>query len=135
MLNSAGVIITSAPFSGNNFATFGEDINGEMYVAGISSGTIYKIIDSSLSNTDFEINGFSIYPNPAKESFVIKSTEAIFASKIDVLDITGKLLISKKLNKNIENTIDTNSLSKGIYLISIETSSGAIYNTKLIVEY
>jgi glycine/D-amino acid oxidase-like deaminating enzyme len=37
--------------------------------------------------------------------------------------------------KNIENTIATNFLAKGIYLIFIETTSGAIYNTKLIVEY
>ena len=112
-----------------------EDINGEMYVAGISSGTIYRIIDSSLSITDFENNGFSIYPNPAKDSFVIRSNEANLASKIDIFDVTGKLLISKILNKNIENTIATNFLAKGIYLIFIETTSGAIYNTKLIVEY
>ena len=135
MLNSAGVITTSAAFAGNNFATFGEDINGEMYVAGISSGTIYRIIDSSLSITDFENNGFFIYPNPAKDSFVIRSNEANLASKIDIFDVTGKLLISKILNKNIENTIATNFLAKGIYLIFIETTSGAIYNTKLIVEY
>ena len=134
MLNSAGVITTSASFSGNNFTTFGEDINGELYIAGITSGTIYKIIDSSLSNTDFETNGFSIYPNPAKESFVLKSTEANLGTKIDVFDVTGKLLFSKKLNENIENTISTNSMSNGIYLISIESTSGLNFRTKLVIE-
>jgi len=134
MLNSAGVITTSTSFSGNNFTTFGEDINGELYIAGITSGTIYKIIDTSLNNSDFELNGFSIYPNPAKEYIVLKSNEINLGSKIDIFDVAGKLLISNKLNKNIENTIATNSLSKGIYLVSVETIFGFNYRTKLIIE-
>lgn len=134
MLNSAGVITTSTSFSGNNFTTFGEDINGELYIAGITSGTVYKIIDTSLNNFDFELNGFSIYPNPAKEYIVLRSNEINLVSKIDIFDLAGKLLISKKLNKNIENTITTNSLSNGIYLVSVETIFGFNYRTKLIIE-
>lgn len=134
MLNSAGVITTSTSFSGNNFTTFGEDINGELYIAGITSGTVYKIIDTSLNNSDFELNGFSIYPNPAKEYIVLRSNEINLGSKIDIFDVAGKLLISNKLNKNIENTIATNSLSKGIYLVSVETIFGFNYRTKLIIE-
>ena len=134
MLNSAGVITTSTSFSGNNFTTFGEDINGELYIAGITSGTVYKIIDTSLNNFDFELNGFSIYPNPAKEYIVLRSNEINLVSKIDIFDLAGKLLISNKLNKNIENTITTNSLSNGIYLVSVETIFGFNYRTKLIIE-
>jgi len=134
MVNSAGVITTTTSFSGNNFVTFGEDMNGELYIAGISSGTIYKIIDSSLSSSDFENNGFSLYPNPAKESFTIKSSTSNFATKIDVIDLTGKLLFTKELSSIPENTIATTALSKGIYLISVETTNGTNYTTKLIVE-
>lgn len=134
MVNSAGVITTTASFSGNNFVTFGEDMNGELYIAGISSGTIYKIVDSSLSSSDFENNGFSLYPNPAKESFTIKSSTSNLATKIDVIDLTGKLLFTKEISANPENTIATTALSKGIYLISVETTNGTNYTTKLIVE-
>lgn len=134
MVNSAGVITTTTSFSGNNFVTFGEDVNGELYIAGISSGTIYKIIDSSLSNSDFETNGFSLFPNPTKESFTIKSSTANLATKIDVIDLTGKLLFTKQVSTNPENTITTASLSKGIYLVSVETTNGTNYTTKLIVE-
>ena len=134
MVNSAGVITTTTSFSGNNFVTFGEDMNGELYIAGISSGTIYKIIDSSLSSSDFENNGFSLYPNPAKESFTIKNSTSNLATKIDVIDLTGKLLFTKELSANPENTIATSPLSKGIYLISVETTNGTNYTTKLIVE-
>jgi glucose/arabinose dehydrogenase len=134
MVNSAGVITTSTSFSNNNFATFGEDINGELYVAGISSGTIYKVIDSSLSSSDFENNGFTIFPNPAKELFTIKSSTANLATKTSIFDISGKLLFTKELSNNSENTIETTFLAKGIYLVSVETSNGTNYSTKLIVE-
>jgi glucose/arabinose dehydrogenase len=36
-------------FDGNNWVAFGEDINGELYIAGISSGTIYKIVDADIN--------------------------------------------------------------------------------------
>ncbi|MEC4003334.1 PQQ-dependent sugar dehydrogenase [Flavobacterium sp. SUN052] len=133
-VNSAGVITTTSAFSGNNFVTFGQDSNGELYLAGVSSGIVYKIIDSSLSTSEFNSNGFSIYPNPAKTSFTIKSNPNNLATQLELFDLTGKLLIDKKLNNVTENTITTNSLSKGIYLISITTTSGSSYTDKLIIE-
>lgn len=133
-VNSSGVITTTTSFSGNNFVTFGQDKNGELYLAGLTSGIIYKIIDSALSNSEFSSNGFSIYPNPAKSSFTIKSNPNNFATELELFDLTGKLLIHKKLNNIPENTITTNSLSKGIYLISITTTNGSNYNDKLIIE-
>lgn len=134
MVDNAGVITTTASFSGNNFVTFGEDVNGELYIAGITSGTVYKIIDSSLSESDFKNNGFSIYPNPAKGYFVVKSAETNLATKIALFDTTGKLLFSKKLMPNTENVIDTNLLAKGTYFVSVETTNGTNYDTRVIVE-
>jgi len=134
MVDNAGVITTTASFSGNNFVTFGEDVNGELYIAGITSGTVYKIIDSSLSESDFKNNGFSIYPNPAKGYFVVKSAETNLATKIVLFDTTGKLLFSKKLMPNTENVIDTNLLAKGTYFVSVETTNGTNYDTRVIVE-
>lgn len=134
MVDNAGVITTTASFSGNNFVTFGEDVNGELYIAGITSGTVYKIIDSSLSESNFKNNGFSIYPNPAKGYFVVKSAETNLATKIALFDTTGKLLFSKKLMPNTENVIDTNLLAKGTYFVSVETTNGTNYDTRVIVE-
>jgi len=37
------VVQDMGQFSGNNFSTFGEDINGQLYVAGLTTGTIYRI--------------------------------------------------------------------------------------------
>jgi glucose/arabinose dehydrogenase len=133
-IDNNGIVSTSVVFPNNDFVTFGEDYLGELYIAGISSGTIYKIIDTSLSNSDFDKMGFSLYPNPAKESFTIKSSDENLATKIDLFDLTGKSLLTKKLENNPENTIATTSLSKGMYLVTLETKNGTSYTTKLIIE-
>lgn len=134
MVNSAGTITTTTAFSGNSFATFGEDFAGELYVAGISSGIIFKIQDASFGTLDFEKNEFSLFPNPAKNSISIKLSNDNLATKITIFDLTGKLLLSQKLENNPENTISTAALTKGIYLVSVETENGISYSKKLIIE-
>lgn len=134
MVNSAGTITTTTAFSGNSFATFGEDVAGELYVAGISSGIIFKIQDASFGTLDFEKNEFSLFPNPAKNSISIKLSNDNLATKITIFDLTGKLLLSQKLENNPENTISTAALTKGIYMVSVETENGISYSKKLIIE-
>jgi hypothetical protein len=134
MVNSAGTITTTSSFSGNSFATFGEDVAGELYVAGISSGIIFKIQDASFGTSDFEKNEFSLFPNPAKNSISIKLSNENLATKIAVFDLTGKLILSQKLENNPENTISISSITKGIYMVSVETENGVSYSKKLIIE-
>jgi glucose/arabinose dehydrogenase len=134
MVNSAGTITTTTAFSGNNFATFGEDVAGELYVAGITSGIIFKLQDASAGTMDFEKNEFSLFPNPAKNSISIKLANENLATQIAVFDLTGKLLLSQKLENNPENTISIAALTKGIYMVSVETENGVSYSKKLIVE-
>lgn len=134
MVNSAGTITTTSSFSGNSFATFGEDVVGELYVAGISSGIIFKIQDASFGTSDFEKNEFSLFPNPAKNSISIKLSNENLATKIAVFDLTGKLILSQKLENNPENTISISSITKGIYMVSVETENGISYSKKLIIE-
>ena len=127
-------IISHQIESYNNFVTFGEDVNGELYIAGITSGTIYKIIDSSLSNSYFNSESFSLFPNPAKVSFTIKNALTNPATKIELFDISGKLIQTLNFLTAPENTIDTSGLVKGIYFVSVETTNGTNYTTRVIVE-
>jgi glucose/arabinose dehydrogenase len=131
--NTSGTITYSANFSGSNFFTsFGEDVNGELYIT--NGSTLFKIIDSSLATTEFEKNGFSIYPNPTKDTFFIKSTTDVIATAVEVYDITGKLLFTKKVEASPENSIPVSNLSKGMYLVTVETATGKKYTSKLTVE-
>lgn len=129
----AGVITYSTTFSGsNNFTTFGEDMNGELVIA--SSTTVYRVIDTSLSTSEFEKSGFSIYPNPANATVFIKSPIDVVASKIELFDVTGKLLLAKNAEATSDNSISVADFAKGVYVVTVESTSGNRYTTKLVVE-
>lgn len=132
IVTSIGNLSYSSSFPGNNFVSFGEDVNRELYVAAINNGTIYKITDSSLSTEDFEKNGFSVYPNPAKESFTLSNSNNIIGKTITIYDIAGKNVLTKTVNES--NTISISTLTKGIYTVSILDINEVQYNTKLIVQ-
>ena len=129
MLDQEGDIVFSEAFSNNFFTTFGEDVEGELYVAGQSSGTIFKIIDSSLGLSSADNAKFAIYPNPAKEEVYIPITQS--DSSISIYDIGGKLLLQQE---GIEgaNRVDTSKLQTGIYMVEVKSDT-AIKKQKLII--
>lgn len=132
IVTSTGNLSYSSSFPGNNFVSFGEDVNRELYVAAINNGTIYKITDSSLSTEDFEKNGFSVYPNPAKESFTISNSDNKTIKVIELYDVAGKKVLTKELIET--NTVNTSTLSKGIYNVSIIDINDVTYKTKLVIQ-
>lgn len=71
----------------------------------------------SLSTEDLEGNSnFEIYPNPANDFILIKTSGKI-KSKI-IYSIAGQLL---KKENNSNNEINISNLQKGIYLLEVET--------------
>lgn len=131
MLDTAGTITWGYDAAGL-ITTFGEDVNGELYVA---NGTvIYKIIDTSLATDSFSKSGLSLYPNPAKDIFSIKNPNEIMLSKIQLADMTGKILLSQKIENTEAISIPTHAVSSGLYLVIVEDALGNCYKNKLIIE-
>ena len=128
-VNSAGTITWTGALSGA-FTTFGEDKNGELYIA--NSSTVYKIIDSSLATDSFSKSGLSLFPNPVKNEFTINNSNQINLSKAQLFDMSGKLLLSQNLANSGANLINVSHLTSGLYLIAIEDTLGNKYQTKLI---
>jgi glucose/arabinose dehydrogenase len=110
-------------------STFGEDKDGELYVAG--GGVVYKIIDTSLGLNDFNKIGLSFYPNPAKSEIFIKNNTNTTLTKAKIFDLTGKLVLTK--SGDISSIIIAD-LTKGLYLLTVEDLAGNQYQTKLMVE-
>lgn len=73
-------------------------------------------------------NVFSIYPNPTKDYLYIRSKN-IDVLKIDVFDILGKKIYSKKDDMN---QLAISNLKCGILFMEIETERGTI--TKRIIK-
>lgn len=71
-----------------------------------------------------------IYPNPVKDYLNIDSEEMI--SNIEILDIEGRLLISKENINNINYSTNLDSLSKGVYILKIIYKNGKIGSYKLL---
>jgi len=133
-LNTSNVVTTTSSFTGN-FTAFGEDKDGELYVAGISNGIVYKIIDSSLGLNDFKKNELSFYPNPAKTEIFITNNSETTLSKVNIFDLTGKLILTKTIKNNeLTPSLNITALSSGLYIISLEDLTGNQYQSKLIVE-
>lgn len=132
--DSLGNVTFSATFSGNNFVSFGEDVNGELYVASIN-GTIYKLIDSSLSVPENSLTSVKIYPNPtSSEVYIHNSDNANPIRNIEILDLQGKSIL-KETNKSQPITyVNTNHLSSGLYFLKVTNDSGSHFIHKLIKE-
>lgn len=84
----------------------------------------------SINEVNAENLDVSIFPNPAKDWVTVTLTQAETDASFSVNDQSGKLLLFGELNEN--GKINTSSLAKGNYVLSLQTSSG-IKTTKLII--
>ncbi len=131
MINNAGVITWGYNAAGV-MTTFGEDINGELYVA--NSGVIYKIIDTSMDTDTFAQNNIRMYPNPAKTELFLKNENTIGLKSLKIIDLSGKTILSQDLNDGEINSINISTIAKGIYLVEVKNQTGNYFQSKLVVE-
>ncbi|HLF51769.1 T9SS type A sorting domain-containing protein, partial [Flavobacterium sp.] len=86
--------------------------------------------DASLSNSGFDNNGFSAYPNPVKEVLNLSYTQNI--SVVEVYNLLGQQVIAKTINAN-QSQIDMSHLSSGAYMVKV-TADNQVKMIKVIKE-
>ena len=74
------------------------------------------------------LNTFKIYPNPVNTVLHIELNSAK-QTQVEIYNVLGKLVISKTISNS--ETIQTNSLSKGIYILRL-TQGNKTISKKLI---
>lgn len=129
--NDSGVITWAIDLP-MSITSFGEDVNGELYVT--NGSVIYKIVDSSLNNTAFDKNSISIYPNPAKNQVTIETTSDTTFHSVQLFDITGKLLYTEKNLNVATKTINLSGFTAGLYIVVAKDTSGNEFKSKVIIE-
>jgi len=78
-------------------------------------------INNTLGLSNFKNNAkFTIYPNPASD-FILVTSKSTLDLNISIYTVLGKKVLSSKTYKNNQK-IDISSLSKGIYLVTIESN-------------
>ena len=62
---------------------------------------------------------FSVFPNPASEEINVKGKDLAKISKVEIFDITGKLVLEIDKPFVLKNNINISKLSPGIYIIKL----------------
>ena len=84
---------------------------------------------STLGLKGVELVNFAAYPNPARESWTVKSKNVRITS-VQLLDFQGKQI--KTLTPNaFQTTLDVSTLAQGIYIAKINSEKG-VENFKLV---
>lgn len=85
------------------------------------------VITGTLSNQNFELQNIVLYPNPSKGIFNI-ALGNIQPTAIDVYDLTGKIILSKKDIKisNVEASLNLSNAATGIYFVKITADNQSI---------
>ncbi|WP_430412976.1 PQQ-dependent sugar dehydrogenase [Kordia sp.] len=122
----------NGPFSGN-IATFGEDMNKELYAAGLLNGIIYKVVDTTLSIDENSLaDNFQIYPNPTNDFFQINNQNvALQIKEVALYSFSGKLISTTRISTENQK-IMTDQLSKGIYIVQIISNNDTSAYHKLV---
>ncbi len=150
MLDASGNYDTSYVWGGDSYDSNSKlikDNANSLYILGTNgssnmdydnfrrgwSGIYYvmKLSGPSTGTSIFEAdnNQFAIFPNPATTQFTIANAE--IGTRINVIDITGKVLLTETVNTSTHN-ISTKDLVSGIYLVQLE-NNGQISQKKLVV--
>ncbi|WP_432669992.1 GEVED domain-containing protein [Flavobacterium sp. SM2513] len=87
-------------------------------------------LDTALSNTTFDRNVFTAYPNPVKNNLTIRYNETI--SDATVYNLLGQQIFVKAINAT-EGQIDMSNLASGTYLVRVN-SGDRVETIKVIKE-
>jgi len=99
------------------YLTATNDITTDLY--GEIDQTQNSIDFSTLSVSNQELVGVSMYPNPIKNSFTIKGVQDL--QSVAVYNINGQRVLNK--TQNLE-TIDVSTLQAGVYFAKVQAKSG-----------
>lgn len=75
-------------------------------------------------------SGIEVFPNPIQDVLNIKNAASII--NINVVDITGKVLVNVQNDGLDLVNINTSNLVNGLYIVELETINGNVYTDKLV---
>lgn len=125
------MITVKHDFSGQVF-----ELNPGFIIDSIQLDPDYWIItkDAVIENINsiHDKETLTVFPNPAQDFLFVKTKEPLIIEKMMVYDLSGKLLFSKNFSVSGQFVkLPINNLSKGQYLLKIETNEQA-YSHKFI---
>ena len=93
--------------------------------------TLVAVEGSTLAIENFNNTAFSLYPVPAKNVLNIKYSQNVVMKLAQVFDLNGRMLSETNLTTP---SINTESLSKGTYILLLRDENNKDYSQKFIKE-
>jgi len=84
-------------------------------------------LSSLLSTQESTLTNFSFYPNPVTNILTIDLSQSDILQKVSIYNSIGQEVLT-----STQSTLDVSSLSKGVYIIEVETATGKS-SKKLII--
>ncbi|MFY7711017.1 InlB B-repeat-containing protein [Tenacibaculum sp. MEBiC07804] len=117
------VTLTAVPDSGYQFDSWSGDATGNttqitVTMDGDKTVTASFSVTLGINDEKFKVP-FKLYPNPVEDIIHIESKEIV--EKIKIYNVLGKEVVSSTMSNE---SINVSSLSKGLYFMIIETTSG-----------
>lgn len=109
-------------------------VQNKLYVATYGRGLwTSNLFDDTLSLNEFDLNSFSMFPNPAKDQINLSWSKGDKVS-VKVYNSLGKLMFYAKEQSLLEPlSIDTSQYNSGLYFVSVNNVHGVV-TKKLIIE-
>lgn len=127
--DASGTIVWTPQFS-ESITSFGEDVNGELYVTG---GTrVFKVVDETAALANITFGEFMLSPNPAKDEVTITSNNQTSIKKVSLTDLSGKIVLAYTVHESSTISLPISDLISGIYLVSVEDLNGKFYQSKFV---
>ena len=86
----------------------------------------------ALSVSEFDFNGFSMFPNPAKDVLNIQLNN-ISNANLSIYDIQGKLIVEQSVSQEQNLELNVSDLQSGMYFVKLNTGTKELVK-KLIIE-
>ncbi|WP_034743618.1 PQQ-dependent sugar dehydrogenase [Chryseobacterium vrystaatense] len=133
VLNADNSIVWGPASTGNNFSTFGQNSQKELFVAAVTSGKIFKITTGTLGTEETTAsNSIYIHPNPASEKVFIEGLTDL-RSTADLISTEGKIALDKAKIEN-DGSLDITGIPPGVYYLIIKSGEIKSYSQKLIIK-
>jgi hypothetical protein len=76
-------------------------------------------------------SALSISPNPARNIVYVKGNNI---QQILLIDNTGKVVLTEKVNNRNVHQLNISKFAKGLYMVSIIDKDGSVQTEKLIIQ-
>jgi len=110
------------------------DVQGNKWIGTWGSGlSVFNEtgVELSIKENQPIRNNINIFPNPTSDYFNIESLSKMNIIAVEIMNIQGRLIENRVINKT-KQTIDISNLPSGVYILKIQTEKG--FETKKIIK-